>query len=60
MVYVFPLKKLEKRSEQVLPGSEGVLRGEGGVGCRGKNRVNNVSTCEYMNKNFLKKEKHFI
>jgi hypothetical protein len=40
---------LEKRAEQVLPGSEG--GGEGGGGeSGGRDDPNNVSTYEYMNK----------
>jgi hypothetical protein len=30
IAYVFSSTKLEKRAEQVLPGSEGLWRGEGG------------------------------
>jgi hypothetical protein len=39
---------LEKRVEQVLPGSKGL--GERGDGGRGRNGPNNVCTYEYMNK----------
>jgi hypothetical protein len=40
------LQKLEKRAEQVLPGSKGVTgRGRGG-GAEGRNGKNNVCTYE--------------
>jgi hypothetical protein len=42
---------LEKRAEQVLPGSEGVGGRGRGLGTRGRNGPsNNVCTHEYMNK----------
>jgi hypothetical protein len=37
---------LEKRAEQVLPGSEGRWGGKYGVRGRGENGPNNVCTCE--------------
>jgi hypothetical protein len=39
---------LEKREEQILPGSEG--SGVEREGARGRNGPNNVHTYEYMNK----------
>jgi hypothetical protein len=44
IAYVFSSTKLEKRAEQILPGSGG----GGGAGRR--NDPNNVCTYEYMNK----------
>jgi hypothetical protein len=41
---------LEKRTEQVLPGSEGGVRVTEGVVSRGRNDPNNACTHEYMNK----------
>jgi hypothetical protein len=53
VVYVFSSTKLEKRTEQALPGSEEV---EGrGTGQGGENGPNNICTYEYMNK----KDEHF-
>jgi hypothetical protein len=41
---------LEKRAEQVLPGSEGVGGRGKKQGIRGRNDPNNVCPYEYMNK----------
>jgi hypothetical protein len=38
--------KLEKKAEQVLPGSEGAWRERKGIGVRGLNDPNNVCTYE--------------
>jgi hypothetical protein len=42
IVYVFSLTKLEIRSEQALPGSEGSWGEREEVGNRGRNYPNNV------------------
>jgi hypothetical protein len=50
IAYVFSSTKLEKRAQQVLPGSKGGVgerEGAGRVG--GRNGPNNVCTYEYMN-----------
>jgi hypothetical protein len=41
--------KLEKRAEQILPGSKG-LGDEKGQGTEGRNDPNNVCSYEYVNK----------
>jgi hypothetical protein len=47
IAYVFSSTKLEKRAEQVLPGSEGRLGGIGrGWETGGRNGPNNVCICE--------------
>jgi hypothetical protein len=45
--------KLEKRAEQVLPGSER-RGGRGAARAPGRDDPNNVCTYEYMNRQFLK------
>jgi hypothetical protein len=45
IAYVFSSTKLEKRAEQVLPGSEEEGRGRG-WGAGGRNDPNNVYTCD--------------
>jgi hypothetical protein len=45
-VYVFSSTKLEKRSEQVIPGSEGSGGRGSGWGAGGRNGPNNVCTYE--------------
>jgi hypothetical protein len=45
--YVFPSTKLEKRTEQVLPGSEGGFVGRGrGQGAGERNGPTNICTYE--------------
>jgi hypothetical protein len=45
--YVFSSTKLEKRAEQILPGSEGGMAGRmRGQGAGGRNGPNNVCTYE--------------
>jgi hypothetical protein len=44
--YVFSSTKLELSAEQVLPGSEEGMRGDGGGWAEGRNDLNNVCTCE--------------
>jgi hypothetical protein len=49
IAYVFSSTKLEKRAEQVLPGSEEGVRRKGrrrGCGSEGRNGTNNVCTYE--------------
>jgi hypothetical protein len=48
--YVFSSTKLEIRTEQFLPGSNGE---EWGKGAGGRNDPNNVWTCEKMNKKLV-------
>jgi hypothetical protein len=58
LVYVFSSTKLEKREEQVLPGSKGV-RGAC-VGAGGRNDPNNVCTYEHMNKEKILPSLHIL
>jgi hypothetical protein len=50
IAYVFSSTKLEKRAEQVLPGSEGSVDEREGWEAGERNDPNNVHTYEYMNK----------
>jgi hypothetical protein len=50
IAYVFSSTKLEKKAEQVLPGSEEVGGRWRGPGAVGRDDPNNVCTYEYMHK----------
>jgi hypothetical protein len=56
IAYVFSSTKLEKRAEQVLPGSKG--RWDGGEG--GRNDPNNVCAYDYMNKEKKKRKEVLV
>jgi hypothetical protein len=50
LCFLFSSTKLEKRAEQVLPGSEKCGRKREGAGSEARDGPNNVCTYEYMNK----------